>query len=300
MGLEVKNETVKYEKPTKGKIASGVIMGTVVNGIIAKTPKSISSRAMSAMIKINDGLTKDEFEHLQKGISNAFDKSNLASKGVSILRATKDNSAQVNKIMKGEYNKGLLKYLPERIKEYNSKLSGTTITKGKNACYVPTSKKRLLPKSKLNLAFFHEAGHALNANMSTIGKTLQKNRTALLYLALPILIISLFKTKKAEGEEPQNKLDKITTFIKNNAGKLTFALYTPTLLEEALATIKGNKLAKEFLNPNLAKKVAKTNALGYLTYIVTAACAGLGVYLANKIKDEIAFKKAVNAENKQQ
>ena len=75
-------------------------------------------------------------------------------------------------------------------------------------------------------------------------------------LALPIALIALLKTKKAEGEQPTGVVDKATDFIKNNAGKLTFATFIPTLIEEAMASIKGNKMAKELLNPQMAKKIA--------------------------------------------
>ncbi|MBQ2611149.1 hypothetical protein IJF81_02015, partial [bacterium] len=84
----------------------------------------------------------------------------------------------------------------------------------------------------------------MNANLSKFGKILQKCRPMAL-LAIPVSQIALWKTKKAPGEEPKNGLDKTTTFIKNNAGKLTFLAFLPTLLEEGLASVKGNKLAKK-------------------------------------------------------
>lgn len=130
----------------------------------------------------------------------------------------------------------------------------------------------------------------MNANLSKIGKILQKNR-ALAMLSLPIALIALLKTKKAPNEEPKNKLDKITTFIKNNAGKLTFATFLPTIAEEGLATIKGNKLAKQLLDPELAKKVAKTNALGLSSYILLATLSAIGIHLGVKVKDAIAKPK---------
>lgn len=136
----------------------------------------------------------------------------------------------------------------------------------------------------------------MNANLSKFGKILQKCRPMAL-LAIPVSLIALWKTKKAPGEEPKNGLDKTTTFIKNNAGKLTFLAFLPTLLEEGLASVKGNKLAKKLLNPELAKKVAKTNALGFSSYALLATLSGLGVYLGTKVKDAIASKKLVEQNN---
>ena len=88
----------------------------------------------------------------------------------------------------------------------------------------------------------------------------------------------------------------VDDFIKENAGKLTFALNIPILLEEGMATMKGNKLAKSVLSPQLAKKVAKTNRLGFATYLCLAVGSGVGVYLATKVRDAIVHGKS-NKEN---
>ena len=137
---------------------------------------------------------------------------------------------------------------------------------------------------------FHEMGHALNANKSIIGKILQKCRP-LAILVLPVALIALFKTKKAPNEKSTGTFDKVTDFIKNNAGKLTFLTFIPTLAEEALASIKGLNLAKKVLNPELAAKVSKTNKIAYLTYLGLALAASVGTYLAVKVKDAIAKPK---------
>ena len=149
-----------------------------------------------------------------------------------------------------------------------------------------------MPEYKLSLAGFHEAGHAMNANLSKVGRFLQNCRKAPL-LSMPIAAIALLKTKKAPGEEPTSKTDKATTFIKENAGKLTFAAWLPVLAEEGLATLKGNKFAKQLLNPELAKKVVKTNAYGYSSYLLAAVLSGVGICAGTKVKDAIASKKEI-------
>lgn len=78
---------------------------------------------------------------------------------------------------------------------------------------------------------------------------------------------------------------------------MTFATFIPTLLEEGLASIKGNNFAKKVLSPELAKKVSKTNALGFSTYLGLATLSSLGIYLGTKVKDAIAKPKLVK--NKQ-
>lgn len=132
----------------------------------------------------------------------------------------------------------------------------------------------------------------MNANLSKVGKILQKCRHLSL-LAMPIAAIALFKTKKAPGEKTENQIGKATNFVKNNAGKLTFLAWLPTVVEEGLATFKGNKAAKQLLDSDLAKKVAKTNALGFSTYLLSAVLSSVGIYAAKKVKDKIAAPKEI-------
>ena len=101
--------------------------------------------------------------------------------------------------------------------------------------------------------------------------------------------IALFKTKKAPNHEPKNKLDKTTTFIKDNAGKLTFFAMLPTLVEEGLASIKGAKLAKDGgLSANLLKRVNTGNFKAWTTYLlgtlITVGAVKLGIEVSDKMK----------------
>lgn len=106
--------------------------------------------------------------------------------------------------------------------------------------------------------------------------------------ATSIALVSIFKNKKAEGEKPQGIFDTVTTFIKNNVGKLTFLTMLPIVLEEGLATLKGEKAVKGLISKDLFKKVKISNRLGLATYATVAAVTGFGAYLASKIRDKIA------------
>ena len=299
MSLEVNGENKKYKNPSAPRYIGGILVANAASSAVGIPGKIINPKLTAQMAKISDGLSKDEFARLQKGIVQAFDKTNLKSKGVEILRATSDNIDTVSETIKANTNVGLAKFLPKKIKDMLSSILGSVMSNGTNACYVDQAKKIILPETKLNLAFFHEAGHALNANMSVIGKALQKSRS-LSMLMIPIALIALFKNKKAPGEKPKNGVDKATTFIKDNAGKLAFLTFVPTLLEEGMATLKGNKLAKEVLSKDMAKKVAKTNAMGFATYAILAAGAALSVYVTKKIKDAIASRKEVTPDKKEE
>ena len=93
------------------------------------------------------------------------------------------------------------------------------------------------------------------------------------------------------------------TFVKNNAGKITFATFIPTLLDEALASIQGAKLAKGSPLPkNLLKQLNRTNVLAWTTYLSIALIISTGVSLAvkagDKIRDFIAHKREKKLQGK--
>lgn len=290
LSVSAVNNKDMYYSPSTGAIIGGVTAGTVVDGLVS-APKSIfSSQVIGKIGKISERLSAEELMQIEKAMTDAIKKTGLDKKGVDVLKATTENAKEVADIFAKEMDIGLLKKLPKDIKNGIAKVLSKPIINGENACYAFSSKKIIMPEKKLSLAFFHEAGHAMNANLSKVGKILQKCRYAAL-LTIPIALIALWKTKKVPNEKPKNTLDKTTTFIKDNAGKLTFAAMLPILAEEGLATLKGNSLAKKLLSPELAKKVAKTNALGFTTYLLAAVLSGLGIYLGVKVKDSIASKK---------
>lgn len=294
--INTNTQEQKYKKPSVGAIIGGVVAGSTVKSLSSLPHHLISPPIMQKMVKLSNSLSADEFTQVEKAVVDTIKNSGLEAKGVSIIKATAENADEITKIMEKEIDKGVLKFLPKKIKEFIGRIFTWQMSVGKNACYTSASKKIIMPEKELGLALFHEAGHAMNANLSKFGKILQKCRP-MHFLALPIAMIALCKTKKAPGEEPKNGLDKATTFVKNNAGKLTFAAFIPVLLEEGLATLKGNKFAKQLLSPDLAKKVTKTNALGFSTYLLLATLNGLGIFLGTKVKDSIASRKLVT-ENK--
>ena len=280
------------EKPGTGAIIGGIAAGAAVHGLTKAPINSVSLNIVDKIGKINNSLTKDEYCHVEKAITETLKTSGLETKGVNIIKATPNNSKEISEIMYREIDKGFLKHLPKESKEIIGKMFSSQVEAGKNAFYAFSSKKIVVPEKGLGLALFHEAGHAMNDNIGKFGKILKRCRPMTL-LAIPIAIIALFKTKKAPGEKPKNGLDKTNTFIKNNAGKLTFAAFVPLLLEEGLASLRGNRYAKKFLNPELAQKVIRTNRLGFLSYLSMATLSSLGIFFGTKIKDSIASKKVI-------
>jgi len=293
MSMNVSQQETQYKKPGVGAIIGGTIAGGLVQNTVTGMQQGIGLAAMQNMRKIASNLTADEFKQIAQATKDVMNTSGLKEAGVSILKANAKNNMQIKKTILKELNGGLLsKNFPKKLKHLLANQIKAQTDLGVNAFFAPLSKKIVMPDKSLGLAFFHEAGHAINANLSKFGKVLQKCRP-LAALAIPIALIGLCKTKKAPNEEPKGIIDKVTTFIKNNAGKLTFASFMPIVLEEGLASIHAQKMAKSLLSPELAKKVAKTNAWGFATYAGLAVLAGLGSWLGVKVKDAIASPKPI-------
>ena len=291
MSSSVSVNEQNYNKPSTGSYVGGVLAGSAIQISTNQFGGGlINLPIINKMTKIGSSLTEDEFSKVEQAIEETMKTSGLEEKGLSILGATENNVEEVSQIFRNEFdNNVIIKHLmPKKVKEEKHiQPAVEAIVKGKNAVFAFVDNKIILPgNKKLDIAFFHEAGHAMNAHMSTIGKMLKKGRAAAL-LGTPIFWVALFKDKKAPDEKPKNTLDKITTFIKDHAGILTSVLFIPTILEEGLATHKGNSFAKKLLSPDLAKKVKKLNGFGLATYIVTAIACGLGVHFGKKVRDSI-------------
>ena len=113
----------------------------------------------------------------------------------------------------------------------------------------------------MHSAGFHELGHAMNANLSKIGKFLQKSRPVSMYLPVLLALYGAC-TRKAKPKNEDGKLNgaqKTHNFVRDNAGKLAFLASVPMLLEEGMATVKGQKFANKLLKPELANRVLKAN-----------------------------------------
>ncbi len=286
----------KYKNPSIGTILGGALAGYTVNGLVGGVSLPIAGKIVDKMKQISD-LPDDEFKQVDEALNKVLKNTTLSDRGITVkkvptveaesfwdrcitlldpIKSTKQgNNAYYSQDTKGRLIDKLKKFLP---KEKLEAIESKTIYR---------------PEKNLSLIVFHEMGHAANEQFSKVGKFLQKIRGPLMKLApITILLIGLLKTKKAPDEKPKKTTDKINTFIKNNAGKLTFLALVPMLIEEAMASIKGYKFAKEAgLSKDLLAKVAKANKIAYLTYFSSAILAPIGIALGIKVKDAIAHKK---------
>lgn len=170
---------------------------------------------------------------------------------------------------------------------------------GRNAVYLPVFNMMFVPYKQLEASFFHEMGHAMNRNFNPLLKVMQY--LGPIFKTLPVFLgiigICTSIKKPAEGQE-LSKTDKFKNFIHNHAWKLALASSLPILLEEEIATIKGNKLAKRILPEELYKVVKKTNRQAGLTYLVSSLGTAAGIAAGIKLKDYLVKKKHEKAEQK--
>ncbi len=279
----------QYKKPGLGKQYLGYTAGSAVAGGVALGSNVISSFPLIKTI------TKIPSHPIYStGADVVLATSGLASKGVKIVNAVNSARPQVAVIIDDSL-KSLNKFpiLKKIMRKINEFMIVDPTFKGMNAFFEPKSNTIVVNKGKLGYATFHEMGHAINKNFSKFGKILQKMRGPSLLAASVIPLIALSKRTKADGEKPKGFFDKVTTFIKNNAGKLTFLSFVPLLLEEGLASLNAAKLGKSVLDPKLLKNMSKFNTAAWLTYLSLAVGAGVGTMLGVKLKDKITKPKEI-------
>lgn len=167
----------------------------------------------------------------------------------------------------------------------------TDIGKGLNACYIPATKQIKLNAEKATISGFHELGHACNHLDSKLGKFLQKLRKpgyAIAGLMGSIAVLS--RTK------PKDEKRDIKDFVQDNCGKIAFIAMLPTVAEEALASYKGVKLAKESgLSEPLVKNLKKFYGKALLSYAGYAVLTGVATYVASKITETFTRPKKVES-----
>lgn len=303
------SDGTQYQKPGFVKTTAGVVAGTTAFQVASLAAMPAGIFASHKMQSLNKGLNSDA---LRIGLNQALGTSGMANAGVKIVDLkTSANNPLKSTTALGGISKPFgisdkLKTItePKQATSFFGRVKAKIIEAlkdqanpygaakaGRNAFYNPATNQVVLNTEKLGLSGFHEIGHSINANSSKFWGRMQKLRKFSMFAPLAIGAIAIFKRKKAEGEETSGVFDKVTTFIKNNAGKLTLASMLPMVAEELKASARGNALAKKILSPELAKKVVKANRWGALSYIATAGVTALAVCLGSKIRDAIAGPK---------
>lgn len=320
----------QYKTPGFWPTAGAVVVGNMAGGIVKNTFGASGMPIINKMKKTSQSLDNAV---LRKGIADAFESSGLKGKGVEILDVKPALDFQIPSYLrpfssrpfgegggakiKGDLFSDVLSETAEHLPEANKKLGEaiskempgwfrntflgkvyrkilqSTFERGDNAAFLPKTNRIGVNIDKLGASTFHEMGHAINRNMSTFWKGMQKLRGPAMITGSVLTLTALIKRKKIEGEEPKTKFDKVTTFIKNNVGKLVTLSFVPIVAEELMASHRGNQMAKKFLPAEMFKKVRMTNRLGAATYIIAGIGAGLTAFTASKIRDLVAAPKKV-------
>lgn len=282
-----------YQTAGFGRTAAGVVAGSVTVKAIEKSKKLYIPKLSAKMTKLST-TSSDKF--LREGIKKAVGENgaNLKKLGVELFDLS--DPKQYETCIKKD-TKALMKckgFFDEILAKGKAVASTKVYKNGNRACFRSRINSVLVNIEKRGLSAFHEIGHSINYNNSKFWKCMQKLRAPGMTLAAIIPFVGLLKRKKVEGEEPKGIIDKTTTFIKNNVGKLTTLAFLPVVAEELKATARGNKLAKKFLSPEMFKKVRMNNALGGLSYVAAAVIAGVAAWGGLKIRDLITTPKKVD------
>ena len=316
--IQTKSE-IEINPETTPKVKSfwGTLGALALGRIVKKNLGNYTARIFGKKLSKNVNVNKNDGKTMHQAINTMLNNSGLKKKGVRIkfLEPLNKKSKFYNKSSKECYE--IIAKSETPYKDIYDLSIINPVKNGENAFFVnkninlPTIKMSeltentldkelsntriyvkensvLVPKNALHFTGFHELGHALNHNMSKFGKFLQKCRPVSIYapIILGIYAACSKNSKPLNENENLNGRQKTKNFVRNNAGKLAFAMTLPMLLEEGMATIKGQKYAKKLLSPNLFKQVSKCNALAYCTYLSSAIFAALGVRVAAYIKDK--------------
>lgn len=264
-------------------IGAGVGSTLLLNSIIRRNGISYFKKKLDLLD------TSVNPETIRPAIYTALEKTGMRDKGVKIIDFAKydlNKSAEASSC-------GTLPELLRRIKKeiVNSlkKQPIYTAKQGANSYYFGGKYNKILTNTnKQSLAVFHEIGHSINENSSKFWKTVAKCQNLSVISPLLVGAIALATPEKKDGEKTGGVIDSTTSFIKKNAGALTLASFVPMIAEELKASQRGNKMAKELLSPELAKKVMKHNKYGAATYIMSALATTAAVTVGSKVRDWIS------------
>ncbi len=305
------NNGQQYQTASNAKTAGAIYAGALASSAVSGIAQSISLPCVEKMKKLSESCDSVQ---IRDAVKKTFGGGALPGKGVEIIdvvtpKSENDFIKNLGKIFKGASLKDLHpenaklvdaidSELPKLIKKspigkFCSEVLLNMFEQGNNACFMSKANKVVANFEKLGLSAFHEMGHAINHNCSKFWNVMQKMRGTAKLAGGLVASVALFKRKKVEGEQPKNTFDKVTTFIKNNVGKLVTLSFVPMVAEELMASHRGNKMAAQVLPKDILKKVKASNRLGAVTYIAVAIATGVGAYVASKVRDKITQPKQV-------
>lgn len=277
--VSFKSNTEQDNQFKREKVSGGAtgIVAALASGVPGVATLPVMTKIiLPAMQKVGD-LDSVTIANIHDGARKAWKDSGLKDKGVKVefLKQAADKNLTIKDLMDPimSVKKGVNAFFAASLK-------------GKDAGVI------LMPEKDISYALYHELGHSHNFNMSKIGNFLFKSRLLSMYVPALIALYGAFsrKSKPEDGKE-LTAAQKTNNFIRDNAGKISFFVTIPMLLEEGLATKKGLGWAKKYLSPENFKQVKKGNLIAYTSYLLTAASMVLASWFAVKVKDKLIAKR---------
>lgn len=287
----------KQEQPSFARKTAGALTGATLGGVLPACvfQDSISRVSPEKMKNLADTISTfipdvDSFDKIKNYADDAMQKTGLSAKGVKLTVANESNIEAISEKLTNAMKKQPFgKRLADKFTDY--------FKHGANAAYVPNFKEIIISDKKLYSNVFHEMGHALNHNSSKIGAILQKARK-LAPMGVPVVGIALFAAGLLHTNKPEQDgvkksgWEKTKDFVKNNSGKLAFLTMAPTMVEEVMASVKGLKIAKNYLNPSQLSALKGNFAKAFSTYALVGVGIPLLMGLGNIIAEKIQNKKS--------
>ncbi|MBO5447086.1 hypothetical protein J6A34_06230 [bacterium] len=296
--MEKKNNTINA--------AAGLLSGY---GVYKLTPIVCNKIRRATITRFLDTPLNAEQVAVYKQAGQDLFESKFKSKGYSILDASNPEQVEIlenslksleqhydNKIASSKnfisrlYNKYM-----KRIVMKDNLISHNQVLEGTNAFYWVKKGAVVVNMEKKPTYLFHEFGHAIdysNKYLAQSMSSLWRNKRFKNILFSTVMLTALLTNPKSKEDlEHASNREKFVQSVKKNSGLILGAYLLPSTLEECLANINGQKLAKEFVPKAHMPKITKTNLNSAIGYILYPLFVGGGMYLANKVRDKIAEGK---------
>lgn len=279
---------------------AGILGYCTMKGTQFLLANSINKKILQPIAKRKLNIDKSKIDKVRHLENIALQTTNLSKKGVKILYLDK-NSFQnyIDSLNPLKNNSTNNKYIKSIEIFFNKFLTNKFIPfkKGENACFYADKNLILLSKNHtdLELSVFHEMGHAKNYHFGVVSKLLQSQRALTLFVPL-ISLYALFSKKSTKEKENANK-ERVKTWIQNHAGMLATSCFIPTILEEAIASFKGAKIAKKLLPKNLYKNTVIGYIFALSSYVCAALFTGISLQAGLKVRDSILEAKKETPNN---
>lgn len=266
-------------KPKKKRNVGKSIGAHLIGAVSAASAQMLCGPVSDLMVKVDsNGITVEHKDQLKYAAKQVLEASGLKEKGVQIIYHPTEK-------------------VPKTIKEYIRSDVINDLKRGTQAFYSPTgyqisnisipANSVNLPENGLYTSFSHELGHAMNAHGSKFSKFIGDYRFRtypLRITSLAVLLSAFTSTREPEEVDGLSKKDKIHNALRNNAFWLPIIASVPMLIEEGLASLKGEKHAKKWLPKDLNIKMLIANRIAFSSYLVQRVHMDLGFIVHHALR----------------